>query len=466
MFFSKKLNDSALQKTAEVVTLVGLWVLIFATIGTPYPFHYDSVNYALAIAEKFDTGIHQPHPPGYLFHILFGRLIYLFVDNPFYVQQLQNIFYLLAVLPCWLMIKGVQKFDLIFLGTFPLILFFPAVPIIFAASFAAGCWMAVALSKMDEGSWSPLIPGFIFAVSIGFRQDMLIMLGPVFLYCLIRGRYRAKIWLKLVAIGFTVTMLWYIPTLILSGGLEPFSHTNAENTKFYLYSSVLFGAPLLENVRVALRFLLYMPATLGPGGICLVLICLKTLPKKNWIPVILALAPIVIYGTVLLLPFSYYYASGLGFFISWVTVKGGLPEKRKYLLLFLAILNISFFCFMPKAQYQPWRGTYKDRTIVENIAKQLLYTGANSRESALHRRDIIDFAQSTIAKSDIFYVEDDILWDRIWCYLSAHSWNNIHTRELEEAELILGWYNPESTKELVARHNNLAVYRLPQQEPQ
>lgn len=444
--------------TPEVPVMMVLWTLIFIVAGTPYPYHYDSVNYALAIIERFDITIDQPHAPGYLFHVLFGRLVHLPVHNPYIVQQLQNLVYLSLMLPCWYLAKQRKPFDILFLGTFPLTLFFPAIPIVHAVSLTIGTWMAYSLYKMEAKEWSPLVTGVIFAVGIGFRQDTLIMLGPPFLYLLIRGRYPLRIWLQLVLIGAVVSLSWYLPTRMASWGVDPFKATNAMNVKFYYASSVLLGAPLRENLRCALRFCIYAFGVIGPGGLVLTWYFLRTTPRKEWIPVLLALAPVLLYGTVFLLSFSYYYASVLGFFGMWVLLKNGFPRQRKYLMLVCALLNLLFFWFIPRPHYEPWRGNFHTRPLHENLLKQAGYIGANGRKQALHTRDIVAFADSTIGRAASFHVEQGFLWPRIWNYLARYRWHNKNVPSPEEADMIFG-PAVEGRAGMIVRSGDMAVYR-------
>ncbi len=56
---------------------IGLFILGIATrlpFQSQFLYHWDSVNFALAL-ERFDVRLHQPHPPGtFVFYVLLGRL--------------------------------------------------------------------------------------------------------------------------------------------------------------------------------------------------------------------------------------------------------------------------------------------------------------------------------------------------------------------------------------------------------
>src|SRR5438876_12034658 len=45
-----------------------------------YLYDIDSVNFALAL-NRFDTSVHQPHPPGYFLYVCLGRLFMLVLHD-------------------------------------------------------------------------------------------------------------------------------------------------------------------------------------------------------------------------------------------------------------------------------------------------------------------------------------------------------------------------------------------------
>ncbi|MCX7725613.1 MAG: hypothetical protein N2053_02060, partial [Chitinispirillaceae bacterium] len=120
------------SKCVEFFTIIAIWTGGYLLYGTSFPFDYDSVNYALGIIEKFNVSENTPHPPGYFFHILLGKFLHLFLENPFQIQQIENILYLLLLLSVLFMIPTCNGIR-VFICTLPLFLFLVGAPVHYAA---------------------------------------------------------------------------------------------------------------------------------------------------------------------------------------------------------------------------------------------------------------------------------------------------------------------------------------------
>src|SRR4030042_6644172 len=103
----KMLNE---DKIRDYVFLLGLF---FITVFTRVPFgsrllyHWDSIQFALAL-KKYDITLHQPHPPGYFLYVMLGRLLNLLINdaNTVFVS-ISLIFSGLAVAPLYTLWKRI-----------------------------------------------------------------------------------------------------------------------------------------------------------------------------------------------------------------------------------------------------------------------------------------------------------------------------------------------------------------------
>src|ERR1700754_2987996 len=65
-----------LRHRLSLALLIGAVGLSRWVFRSHFLYDLDSVNFALAI-KRFDTRVHQPHPPGYFLYICLGRLLHL-----------------------------------------------------------------------------------------------------------------------------------------------------------------------------------------------------------------------------------------------------------------------------------------------------------------------------------------------------------------------------------------------------
>jgi hypothetical protein len=99
----------------------------------------------------------------------------------------------------------------------------------------------------------------LYGIAGGFRPDLLLFLGPLWLLCVLRATWRERVLSgMLAAIGFTA---WFLPTALLSGGLgEYWAVLSAYFFRDVLvrYSSTHNGLPALgANLRELGNYLFY-----------------------------------------------------------------------------------------------------------------------------------------------------------------------------------------------------------------
>jgi len=422
---------------AEVLAPIGLWVLVFILIGTPYPYHFDSVNFALAIVDHIDLRLQQPQPPGFLFHVVLGKLLAaLRLGNPFIIQQVQNLCYLAMALFCWSRSTARKRGDLLFLSTMPLLLFFCAAPLSQAASLAFGALIAWIIYGMEKKTVSPLALVAVFFLGVGFRQDLIPFLGPVALAAFLWNRPSVTDWVLSLCIGAVITVLWYFPTQALSGGASPYVMTQEAQKIFSSSTSVFFGATPFMHIRSALRFLIYAFAVIGPAGLVYFVLAPRQLDRRQLLYLLLGTMPLFLYGTLIHIPLSYYYAPALSFALCWCFFCVGVPMARTGVAILL-VLNIAFFFCVPRPQFEKPDKPFGERSWTANVKKQALYLGANGAQELVVRRDLIAMADAHLSRSAVFYVQPGILWDRIWNYMAAYRWHNHSTAVRDSAEVRL-----------------------------
>lgn len=201
--------------------------LIVATALTRFAFrsHYlydiDSINFALAL-KRFDTTVHQPHPPGYFLYICLGRLASLiFHDANSAFVAISILFSCAAVAMIFILTgswfgRGAARFaGLIFVFS-PLAWFHGTVALtyiveaFFSALVGYLCW------QVDRGDRRGIVPAAVaLGAAAGFRPSSILFLAPLLLYSL---RHAPRKWVLRGLGAFVLTLLaWLIPMLSIAG---------------------------------------------------------------------------------------------------------------------------------------------------------------------------------------------------------------------------------------------------------
>ena len=391
------------------------------------------MNLALAIIDTFDISLHQPQPPGFLFHIIFGKAVHVFIGNPFTVTELQSLVYLMITLFIIRNAAERKPGHLLLFGTVPLFLFLSAAPVMQAASIPFSAMTAlVCVKSLRENRGYPVVFAVLFGLGIGFRYDFALFLGPVALLVTAARKPPFREWLIAFLLFSGITLLWYIPTSVMSGNVSPLLSTI--DVQRILSSGVSFirGGLLSENIRCALRFLMYLPGVFGIGTLFIIIGNFRKADPSNKIICLTAVLPFFGMGILLFMPLPQYYASVTSFILVFM-MKTGRLNARGAVLISGIIINLVFFWVVPRPLVP--EGNVHNRGIAVNTMKQLSYTGSNGAAVLLHHKKLMNLADATCGTCPTFY--SPLLWDRIWKYLARYRWNNRFTADRQSADCIL-----------------------------
>lgn len=256
----KELSD----KRIDLLTLIFLSILILISripFMSKYLYDWDSIGYALAF-QNYNISLHQPHPPGYIFYVASSKAVNIFFNDPnFSMIFLSILFSILTVFMIYFLGKKMFFWKLgliasVLLVFNPIFWFYGDI----ASSYMVGAFFAslVAYTSYQASIDKKFI--YISAVTLGlaggFRQDMLLFMFPLWIYCITRKQFDYKqIFMSLIVLIMSI-LAWLIPTIILAGGYETYSLVSITLLlNSFSISSVFFGAEITSNIDMGMNLL-------------------------------------------------------------------------------------------------------------------------------------------------------------------------------------------------------------------
>lgn len=241
-------------------------VLSRLAFASHYLYHWDSVNLAMGMAH-YDVRLGQPHVPGYILYVALAWLVNLvFHDANRTMVALSAVGSGLLVVVLWRLAErvfGSRRAGLIaglLVAGDPLFWFYGGVALPHVPDAALYALAVLWLWRLRAGEDRLLFPAaLVVALSAGFRQQNLIFLLPLCVFCLWRQN-RKRLVLAALLVG-AVCLAWLVPMVQLSGGLRAYLATAAAySNAFFGETSLLHGAglPGLErNLSRLYRYTLY-----------------------------------------------------------------------------------------------------------------------------------------------------------------------------------------------------------------
>ena len=233
----------------------------------------DSVNFALGMA-RFDTRVHQPHPPGYFLYVCIGRLVNFFVHDANLALVLISVaasmatvamIYLLA--QDWFGQRAARISGLLFLFS-PLAWFHGTVALTYSVEAAFSALLGYLCWRIHRGDAAFVVPAAIsLGISAGIRPSSLVFLGPLFLFSL------WSVPIKKSLLGLAVLALtgaaWFLPMIYASGGFANYFGALFSLWRMVPSKNTAFNSPPATSLARALfiafiYFLCFGPASLAP----------------------------------------------------------------------------------------------------------------------------------------------------------------------------------------------------------
>jgi len=280
--------------------VIGGGLLAAATLATRLPFRaktlfeFDSINFAVA-AFRFDLREVTPQMPGYILHVLLGRLFYGFTGDLnsayIWVSILLSVGSVLLLWRAAAQLRGERVgiiAALIWLTT-PLFWFHGEVAAIYAhEAFFASCLLYLGLKLLNRSpnsstanhSGTYILLFVALSLAGAARQSDLLFFLPATVYVLWKSRVPVKN-LALGVLSFAITSaLWLGELLRESGGLTTYLHFARHEINFKT-QSILFGNSFKSQLDLMAKVLFTVPVAMGASFLLLVLIFVFA-PKRSF----------------------------------------------------------------------------------------------------------------------------------------------------------------------------------------
>ncbi len=248
-----------------VLGLVALGILTRLPFVSHILYHWDSINYALALRE-YNIALHQPQPPGYILYVLLTRIVDWFVGNPQWTfVGLNVVCSTLAVVVLYYLGRtmfsqrvGVAASLLLLFS--PLFWFYSEIALPNVIDGLAVTLIAWLLYEVSQGRKRYILPAATtLGIVGGFRQQTLVFMAPLAIYAM----RKTKLWQMALAAGWVGILFLgsFVPMVWLSGGIQEYRRAvSGLSMSFFTDTSILMGggwSGLLGNVVKWSSFTLY-----------------------------------------------------------------------------------------------------------------------------------------------------------------------------------------------------------------
>jgi len=400
--------------------VLGLIVLV---TRLPFVTHllweWDSVLYARALEQGFHVSAdidQRPHPPGYAFYVASSSLArWIFSDSNAALVAISVLASALAAAAVYLLARRFASRELAAFAA----LAFAADPLVWAHGEIALPYVALALGSVSlalifwdarhGGERRAILVSVAFGLAAGFRQDLLLVLGPLWLWSVAAGG-AGRVVRSAVAV-FSASLLWLVPSAIGSGGLNAYLNAVLAQSGSITGKSVVTGNDVLSyDVRFTILALAW-----GLFATGVVLLGLLIAPALRW-----ARAPRLRRPGELATFFLLWLVPGLGLYLLWIIGDWG------YVLSILPALYVLCAALLAGA-----------------------LAGAHGRPVALVRGTLV----ALVAGTALFFVFADARWSA--SLLAAHD------RSVADRVSYVRGHFPVASTVLLAREDyQLARYYL------
>lgn len=398
-------NGQELRKAdvAMAVVLFAAAIALRVPFRSQFAYHWDSAQFVLAINE-YDIRLSQPHAPGYFLYVMLGRLLNHFVGDPHSSLVWISVFFGSA-LPVIVYLLGTAMFGRtagvtagLLALTSPQVWFHSCVALTYVVDSFLVCTVVLVLWRAMRrgGKWrDSLMVGGLLAVIGGVRPQSVPLLLPLVAFAFWRFE-RARVLKLTVAAGIAIGLglLWFVPMVRTSGGLETYMEIVRLHEAFNASATFLGGGwnALFKNAANVTGFCwngLWLGTAVLVGALLHRMFRMTYEQKREWEKqhflelAVLAvwIVPMMVFGIVV--GFTKQPGYVLSYLPAWFLLIGGLVASlkskwQKAVVTFIICAgNIVAFAAWPSQ----WDGVF-------------LWMGRTAREIVVHDTELSRITQA------------------------------------------------------------------------
>jgi hypothetical protein len=241
-------------------------------------YNWDAVQFALALRE-YDVVKHQPHPPGYILYVGLGRIVNAWLNDPTAAYVLLAVLFSgLTTLVVYLLARAVYDRATALaaasvLAVSPLFWFYGSVGLTYAGeALFASCVAYFAFRALDGSEADAWLAAAYLALAAGMRQSLLPLLLPMWLVASVWGVRRARAVGVGLAILGALTLLWFVPMVVLTGGLGRYVTASLQLADSVVRPTSIVAGPFETTLRMSRYLFESVLVALGPLALAVLLL--------------------------------------------------------------------------------------------------------------------------------------------------------------------------------------------------
>jgi len=342
-----------LTKRLDLLIIIILSLMVLLTripFMSHFLYEYDSVSYALAF-QHFNISLYQPQAPGYIFFVALGKIVNLFFNNPnSSMIFISIVFSILTVILVYFLAKQMFSREIGVVACIFLIfnyvfwLYGETATIYMCESLFATLIAYTSYQLLRGDNRFLYISSIVLGLSGGFRQDLIVFMFPLWLFCLVYQDFDYKKIFKAFMVLIASAMLWFIPTILLSGGLMKYLLINNSQLVGSIQNTSLFlGANLSSQLAMDSELLSWTILGIGILSIFILLIftcfnlkrvfSLSNLKNNKTIFLILWIIPAFLFYLLLyigILGYTLVYLPVFALLVGYIIINLSLDLNKKF----------------------------------------------------------------------------------------------------------------------------------------